>query len=79
MLVITFSQTGFASDEMDSEAFLQLLLTQLAYQDPTEPMDNAEMVSQLSDLTMMEQNAELAASMESLRKQVYDSQGLYAF
>lgn len=76
--LLTVSQSTMASDELDSEAFLQLLLTQLAYQDPTEPMDNAEMVSQLSDLTMMEQNAELVASMESLRKQVYDSQGLYA-
>ena len=78
MFLITFSQTGFASDELSSEAFMKLLLTQLAYQDPTQPMSNAEMVSQLSDLTMMEQNAELAASMESLREQVYDSQGLYA-
>ena len=78
MLMMTLSQTGFASEELDSEAFMKLLLTQLAYQDPTQPMDNAEMVSQLSDLTMMEQNAELAASMEGLRKQVYDSQGLYA-
>ncbi|OED44711.1 hypothetical protein ACH42_06805 [Endozoicomonas sp. (ex Bugula neritina AB1)] len=76
--LVSMSQTGFASDEMDSAAFMKLLLTQLAYQDPTEPMDNADMVSQLSDLAMMEQNAELVASMESLRKQVYDSQGLYA-
>lgn len=63
---------------LDSEAFLQMLLTQLQYQDPTAPMDNAQMVSQLADLTMMEQNAELVHAMNQLRDQVYQSQGLYA-
>ena len=67
-----------ATGSLDSEAFLNLLLTQLAYQDPTEPMSNAEMVSQLADLTMMEQSAELTRAMEGLRRQMYDSQGLYA-
>lgn len=67
-----------ANGSLDSEAFLNLLLTQLAYQDPTEPMSNAEMVSQLADLTMMEQSAELTRAMEGLRRQMYDSQGLYA-
>ena len=67
-----------ASDSLDSDAFMQLLLTQLAYQDPTQPMDNAEMVSQLADLTMLEQNAELVSAMENLSSQIYDSQGLYA-
>lgn len=67
-----------ATDSLDSEAFLNMLLTQLAYQDPTEPLSNAEMVSQLADLTMMEQSAELTRAMEGLRQQMYDSQGLYA-
>ena len=67
-----------ATGSLDAEAFLNMLLTQLAYQDPTEPMSNAEMVSQLADLTMMEQSAELTRAMEGLRKQMYDSQGLYA-
>ena len=68
----------FATDSLDSDAFLKMLLTQLAYQDPTEPMSNAEMVSQLADLTMMEQSAELTQAMHGLRQQMYDSQGLYA-
>ncbi|AMO56376.1 flagellar hook assembly protein FlgD [Endozoicomonas montiporae] len=67
-----------ASMGLDSEAFLQMLLTQLQYQDPTAPMDNAQMVSQLADLTMMEQNAELVHAMNQLRDQMYQSQGLYA-
>ncbi len=83
MLALTLSQTGYSAEKptvnkMDADAFMKMLLTQLAYQDPSKPMSNAEMVSQLSDLTMMEQNAELVASMEALRKQVYDTQGLYA-
>ena len=67
-----------ATGSLDSEAFLNMLLTQLAYQDPSEPMSNAEMVSQLADLTIMEQSAELTQAMEGLRRQMYDSQGLYA-
>ena len=63
---------------LDSDAFLKMLLVQLQYQDPTAPMDNAQMVSQLSDLTMMEQNAELVHAMNQLRDQMYQSQGLYA-
>ena len=77
VLVLPLSSAQ-ATGSLDSEAFLNLLLTQLAYQDPTEPMSNAEMVSQLSDLTMMEQSAELTRAMEGLRRQMYDSQGLYA-
>lgn len=57
---------------------MKMLLTQLQYQDPTAPMDQTAMVQQLSSLTMMEQNAELVAAMNSLRDQVYQSQGLYA-
>ena len=72
------SPVGASVSGLDSDAFLKMLLTQLQYQDPTAPMDNAQMVSQLSDLTMMEQNAELVHAMNQLRDQMYQSQGLYA-
>ena len=68
------SSTG----SLDSEAFLEMLMVQLQHQDPTAPMDNAQMVAQLADLTMMEQNAELVDAMNQLRNQMYQSQGLYA-
>lgn len=69
---------GSAISNLDSDAFMKMLMTQLKYQDPSAPMDNAQMVSQLSDMTMMEQNAQLVKAMNSLKDQAYQSQGLYA-
>lgn len=39
----------------DFETFLELLTTELQYQDPTDPMDSSEMVSQMSQLGMLAQ------------------------
>ncbi|MET4694722.1 flagellar hook assembly protein FlgD [Endozoicomonas lisbonensis] len=76
--VLASASVSASVNTLDSDAFLNMLLVQLQYQDPTAPMDNAQMVSQLSDLTMMEQNAELVHAMNQLRDQMYQSQGLYA-
>ena len=78
LTVLILASPVSASMGLDSEAFLKLLMTQLQYQDPTEPMNNTDMVAQLSSMTMMEQNAELVHAMNQLRDQVYQSQGLYA-
>ncbi|MCW4385729.1 flagellar hook capping protein [Salinibacterium sp. SYSU T00001] len=40
---------------MDSEVFLSLLVTQLANQDPSSPMDTNQMISQTTQLASMEQ------------------------
>ena len=40
---------------MDSEVFMQLLVTQLRNQDPSAPMDTNAMISQTTQLAMMEQ------------------------
>jgi flagellar basal-body rod modification protein FlgD len=42
------------NNSLDSEAFLQLFLTELQYQDPTEPMDNAKMLEQTSQLATLQ-------------------------
>jgi flagellar basal-body rod modification protein FlgD len=41
--------------EMDGELFLSLLVTQLQNQDPSSPMDTNQMISQTTQLAMMEQ------------------------
>jgi flagellar basal-body rod modification protein FlgD len=55
---------------LDSEAFLQLFLTELQYQDPTEPMDNAKMLEQTSQLATLQsqesQQDAIAAITETL-------------
>jgi flagellar basal-body rod modification protein FlgD len=40
---------------LDGEVFLKLLVTQLTHQDPSSPMDTNEMISQTTQLAMMEQ------------------------
>lgn len=41
--------------ELGKEEFLQLLVTQMKYQDPLEPTDNTEYVSQLAQFSELEQ------------------------
>lgn len=41
--------------KLDSEVFLRLLVTQLTHQDPSSPMDTNAMISQTTQLAMMEQ------------------------
>ncbi|WP_261166300.1 flagellar hook capping FlgD N-terminal domain-containing protein [Microbacterium sp. Marseille-Q6965] len=47
---------------LDSEVFLQLLVAQLQNQDPSSPMDTNEMISQSTQLAMMEQLTALSTT-----------------
>ncbi|MBP3045196.1 flagellar hook capping protein [Arthrobacter jiangjiafuii] len=57
-------QTAAAAREpkqtMDSEVFMHLLVTQLRNQDPSSPMDTNQMISQTTELAMMEQLTTMA-------------------
>jgi flagellar basal-body rod modification protein FlgD len=57
--------TGGTS-ELDKDAFLRLLTTQLQHQDPLNPMENSEFVAQLAQFSSLEQLQGLSAGMESL-------------
>lgn len=57
----TTAQNG-RPDELSREAFLQLLVAQLRYQDPTSPMDSSAFMTQTSQLTSVEKLTELAAT-----------------
>lgn len=50
--------------EMDGELFLKLLVTQLANQDPSSPMDTNEMIGQTTQLATMEQLTTLTARQQ---------------
>lgn len=45
---------------LDKEAFLQLLVAQMQYQDPLEPMDNTEYISQLATFSQLEATQNLS-------------------
>lgn len=52
--IYTTQPTRAPKQSLDSEAFMQLLVTQLRNQDPSSPMDTNQMISQTTQLAMME-------------------------
>ena len=52
---------------MDKDAFLQLLVAQMKYQDPLEPTSNTEFVSQYAQFSQVEQLQNMAGSMDLQR------------
>ena len=52
-----------AGGALDKDAFLKLLVTQMKYQDPLEPTDNTEYVSQLATFSELEEMQNLNSSM----------------
>ncbi len=52
---------------MDKDAFLQLLVAQMKYQDPLEPTSNTEYISQYATFSQVEQMQNMAATMELTR------------
>ena len=54
-LATSGSSSTTKSDELGKDQFMQLLVTQMKYQDPLNPMDNQEMLAQLAQFTALEQ------------------------
>lgn len=52
---------------MDKDAFLQLLVAQMKYQDPLEPTSNTEYISQYAQFSQVEQMQNMAASSDLAR------------
>jgi flagellar basal-body rod modification protein FlgD len=61
------TQTKGAQDktELDSDAFLKLLVAQLKYQDPSKPTDSTEMMAQSAQFTMVQRLEDMAKSTAS--------------
>ncbi|QPQ32039.1 flagellar hook assembly protein FlgD [Lysinibacillus sp. JNUCC 51] len=57
-------QTG--NSDLGKDAFLKLLITQLQHQDPTNPMDDREFISQMAQFSSLEQMQNMTKAMESL-------------
>ena len=50
---------------LGKEAFLQLLVAQMKYQDPLEPTSNTEYISQLATFSSLEEMQNMRASLEA--------------
>ena len=72
----TSNKTG--SYDLTQADFLSLLTTELSYQDPTNPTDNSEMVSQLSQISTVNGITQLNTTASSLSSVVTSSQALMA-
>ena len=53
--------------DVDMDEFLKLLITELQYQDPMNPMSNHEILQQLSQIREVESNMRLIDTLESVR------------
>lgn len=51
---------------IEQEDFLQVLLAQLQFQDPLEPLDNSEFIAQFAQLTNLEQTQQMNDKLETL-------------
>ena len=62
------------ANELDKDAFLELLVTSLRYQDPSEPMSTSDLMTQTTQLSTMEQLTALTElTQESFIHQVQNS------
>jgi len=58
------SLTGFAA--LTSQDFMTMLLAELKNQDPTQPVSNADLLSQLSQMQSLQSNVELKSTLSGL-------------
>lgn len=67
---VPVSQTNWAtttrepSQDLDRDAFLRLLITQLQHQDPLNPMDDRDFIAQMAQFSALEQMVNLNATFE---------------
>ena len=54
------------NDELGKDAFLQLLVAQMKYQDPLDPQDNSEYIAELANFSALEQMTNVNSNLESL-------------
>lgn len=73
----SLSKANSANNDMDKDAFLQLLVAQMKYQDPLQPTSNTEYISQYAQFSQVEQMQSMAASMDLQRASQLVGQEVY--
>lgn len=70
-------ETKKSNSTLDKEAFLQLLVTQMKYQDPLEPTSNTEYISQLAQFSALEEMQNVSRTMDMQRASGLVGQEVY--
>lgn len=70
------SKSSESNSILGKDAFLQLLITQLANQDPTNPMEDRDFIAQMAQFSSLEQMNNVAAELRGLRQMFSLSSGL---
>jgi flagellar basal-body rod modification protein FlgD len=70
----SFTTANQQSKDLGKDAFLKILVTQLQNQDATQPMKDGEFISQMSQLSVMEQLSNLNNSLTMFLYSQMDSQ-----
>jgi flagellar basal-body rod modification protein FlgD len=68
------AKTTGGGSSLDNDAFLNLLVAQMKYQDPLEPTSNTEYISQFSTFTQLETMQNMNATLELSRASSYVGQ-----
>jgi flagellar basal-body rod modification protein FlgD len=56
-------------NQLDKDAFMKLMLTQMKYQDPSSPMQSHEMAAQLAQFTSLEQLSNINTTLAGMKQQ----------
>jgi len=59
-------------DKSDTDTFLRLLVTQIQNQDPLNPQDPTEFISQLAEFSSLENLIEMRRSLEAIEQLAAD-------
>jgi flagellar basal-body rod modification protein FlgD len=74
----TSSTTSSSTAAAQQDRFLKLLVAQLKNQDPLNPMDNAQMTSQMAQMSTVEGIEKLNTTLNSMVESVSNSQSMQA-
>jgi len=66
--------TATPNNSLGKDAFLQLLVTQLQHQDPTQPQDDAQFITQLATFSSLEQLSSINSSLDAIGQLLMDQQ-----